>query len=83
MALFLARPEAGDGEPVLEVRAEIVHPGDREGYVDCELWEWVVSASCRVRKVGMGMYLEDFEVGASEGTEDGVEHGFLRFEVGS
>lgn len=39
MRLFGGRPEAGDVEPVVEVRAEVVHPADGEEDVHSELPE--------------------------------------------
>lgn len=77
MALFLRGPEIGDGEAVLEVRAEVVHPADWEGKVHPELGR----GSDRDRRdregggIGVGrMYFEYFEVGAAEGAEEGGEH---------
>jgi hypothetical protein len=43
VTLFLRWPEAWDGEAVLEVRAEVVHPPDGECEVHAELQESSVS----------------------------------------
>ena len=37
VTLFLRGPEIWDGEPVLQVRTEVVHPADWEGEVHAEL----------------------------------------------
>ena len=70
VTLFLRGPEIWDGEPVLQVRAEVVHPADREGEVHAELGGRV-SCGCGLSAgVWRVEYLENFEVGAAEGAED-------------
>lgn len=69
VALLLRRPEPRHREPVLQVRAEVVHVPDGEGEVETEL-----DGSMRVRWGGRweghregksGTNLKDLEVGAS------------------
>ena len=76
MALRLCGPELRHGEARVQVRAEVVHPPDGEGEVHAELWG--VRDGTGEGKMGEGREadFEDFEIGAAEGAEEGVEHGW-------
>ena len=62
VGLVLLGPEIGDGEALLEVCAEIVHPTDREHDVHAKLGGALVQG---VVDGSRGGHLEDFEIGSS------------------
>ena len=69
--LLRLRPEVGDREAPVEVRAVVVHDRDGEHNVHAELYQLVPLMECGRDEKGRGgglragTYFEDFEIGAA------------------